>query len=238
MDGEYHSCERRLGYTGRMFIGHAAVGLASKRLAPDSSLGILIAAPFALDLLWPLFLLAGWERVRIDPGNTAFTPFDFVSYPYTHSLAMAAGWAVLFGFVYWAITRYAVGALVVSVGVVSHWVLDAVVHRPDLPLAPGGGVKVGLGLWNSIPGTMIVEGALFAAGVWIYSGATRPRDRIGAWGFWSFTAFLLLVYVSNAFGPPPPSERFLAWFGLALWLIPFWAQWFDRHREAVAGTAP
>ena len=218
-----------------MFIGHAAVGFASKRLAPKASLGVLMAAPFALDLLWPFFLLAGWEKVHIDPGNTAFTPLDFVSYPYTHSLAMAALWSALFGFVYWLWTRYAAGAMVVSVGVLSHWFLDAVVHRPDLPLFPGGGVRVGLGLWNSIPATMILEGGLFAAGVWIYVRATRARDRVGAWSFWAFVVFLAVAYVSDAFGSPPPSARFLAWFSLALWLIPLWALWFDRHREPVIG---
>src|SRR5689334_17061714 len=80
-----------------MFIGHIAVGFASKRVAPRASLGWLMAAPMALDLLWPFFLLAGWEQVRIDPGNTKFTPLDFVSYPFSHSLAMSAVWSVLFG---------------------------------------------------------------------------------------------------------------------------------------------
>jgi hypothetical protein len=217
-----------------MFIGHVAVGLASKRFAPAASLGVLVAAPWALDLLWPFFLLAGWEKVRIDPGNTAFSPLDFVSYPYSHSLAMAALWAALFGFVYWAFTRYANGAMVVSVGVLSHWFLDAVVHRPDLPLFPGNPIRVGLGLWNSVPGTMAVESALLVIGVWLYMGATRPRDRIGTYGFWTFIGFLLLSYLSNIFGPPPPSERFLAWFSFALWTFPLWALWFDRHREPVA----
>jgi len=223
------------GILNRMFIGHLAVGLASKRVAPAASLGVLVAAPLALDLLWPFFLLAGWEKVRIDPGNTAFTPLDFVSYPYTHSLVMSAGWAALFGFLYWALTRYPAGAMVVSVGVLSHWILDAVVHRPDLPIAPGSSIRVGLGLWNSVPATMIVEGAMFTLGIWLYVRATRPRDRIGTWGFRTFVVFLAGSYVSNAFGSPPPSERFLAWFALALWLFPLWAMWFDRHREAVVG---
>jgi len=216
-----------------MFIGHFAIGFASKRVAPAASLGVLMAAPMALDLLWPGFLLAGWEEVRIDPGNTAFTPLDFVSYPYSHSLAMAAVWGVLFGFVYWAITRYAAGAVTVLVGVISHWVLDAVTHRPDLPLFPGGTARVGLGLWNSVPATLAVESLMFVAAVWLYASTTRPRDRVGRYSFWAFVTVAGISYISNAFGPPPPSAEFLARFSLGVWLFPLWAWWFDAHRMVV-----
>ena len=78
-----------------MFLGHFAVGFASKRLAPRVSLGVLMADLTLLDLLWPVFLAAGWEQVRIDPGNAAVTPLDFVSYPMSHSLLTACGWGVL-----------------------------------------------------------------------------------------------------------------------------------------------
>ena len=186
-----------------MFIGHMAVGFASKRLAPRASMGVLMAAPMALDLLWPLFLLAGWEQVRIDPGNTAFTPLDFVSYPYSHSLAMSALWGVLFGLLYWSGTRYVAGAVVTGFGVVSHWILDFVTHRPDLPLSVSGTTRLGLGLWNSVAGTIAVESVMFASGVWIYASMTRARDRMGSYGFWAFTAFAGLGYFANAFGSPP-----------------------------------
>jgi membrane-bound metal-dependent hydrolase YbcI (DUF457 family) len=171
--------------------------------------------------------------VRIDPGNTAFTPLDFVSYPYSHSLAMAAVWAVLFGSVYWAITRYSAGAITVMVGVISHWVLDAVTHRPDLPLFPGGTARVGLGLWNSVPATLAVESLMFAAAVWLYASITQPRDRVGRYSFWAFVAVAGVSYISNAFGPPPPSAEFLARFSLGVWLFPLWAWWFDAHRTVV-----
>jgi membrane-bound metal-dependent hydrolase YbcI (DUF457 family) len=137
-----------------MFIGHFAVGLASKQVAPTASLGVLIAAPLLLDLMWPFLLLADWEKVRIDVGNTAFTPLEFISYPYSHSLAMAIVWAALVGLGYWTVTRYPTGAMMIGLGVVSHWVFDAVTHRPDLPLFPGGSTRVGLGLWNSVSGTL------------------------------------------------------------------------------------
>jgi hypothetical protein len=218
-----------------MFIGHFAVGLASKKVAPRASLGVLMAAPNLLDLLWPIFLLLGWEQVRIDPGNTAFTPLDFVSYPISHSLLSACGWGALFAILYWAVTRYTRGAVVIAFSVVSHWILDFVTHRPDMPLYPGG-ARVGLGLWNSVPATMAVELAMYAAGAWLYLTATRARDRIGTYGVWAFLAFGLVAYVGNIAGPPPPDTRTLTIVTLTLWLVPLWAWWFDRHRE-VAGQA-
>lgn len=139
-----------------MFIGHYAVGFASKRFAPRTSLGTLIAAALFLDLLWPNFVLMGWEQVRIEPGNTAFTPLNFVSYPISHSLLAAVGWATLFALLYLLATRYRRGAVVIWFGVVSHWVLDFVTHRPDLPLYPGGPL-LGLSLWNSPVATVSAE---------------------------------------------------------------------------------
>jgi hypothetical protein len=216
-----------------MFIGHFAVGFASKRLAPRASEGALLAAPLFLDLLWPIFLATGLESVRIDPGNTAFTPLDLHDYPWSHSLVMALGWSVLFALSYYAFSRYGRGALVVGAGVFSHWVLDFVTHRPDMPLYPGSAVSVGLGLWNSRAGTMLVESAMFVAGVWIYARTTRARDRIGAIAFWSMVLLLAVLYVSTAFGPPPPSVKAIEVLGFVAWLFVPWAWWFDRHRAVV-----
>src|SRR5689334_3616803 len=220
-----------------MFIGHFAVGFASKRVAPQASLGVLMAAPMALDLLWPIFLMFGWETLRIDPGNTAFTPLDFVSYPYSHSLLMAGVWGAIFGGAYWTVTRYSMGAVVVGLGVLSHWILDAVTHRPDMPLVPGGETRVGLGLWNFVPATLAVEILMFAAAVWLYASATRARDRVGQYSFLLFVAFAFASYLSNAFGPPPPSAEFLARFSFGLWLFPLCAGWFDAHRAVTIREA-
>ena len=214
-----------------MFIGHLAVGLSAKRLAPRTSLGTLMAAALMLDLLWPLFLLLGLEQVRIDPGNTAFTPLNFVRYPLTHSLAMALVWSALSGLVYRARTQYAAGAWCVGAGVFSHWVLDFVTHRPDLQLYPGSAVRVGLGLWNSVAGTLVVEGLLFVAGLWVYLATTRAKDRTGTLALWSFVAVMITLYVANAIGPPPPNEQALATVGLLMWLFVTWVYWIDRHRE-------
>jgi hypothetical protein len=214
-----------------VFIGHLAVGFASKRLAPRASLGPLVAAPLLLDLVWPIFVLVGIERIRVDPGNTAFTPIAFDWYPWSHSLVTSVGWALLFAGAYYAVTRYALGAAVMAAGVVSHWLLDAASHRPDMPLYPGAtSPLVGLGLWNSVPGTIAVEGAMFAASVALYARATRPRDAVGRWGLASLVAFLTIVYASSAVGQPPPSAAAVAWVSLGTWLFPVWAGWADAHR--------
>lgn len=212
-----------------MFIGHDAVGLLSKKLAPRTSLGWLILAPNLLDLIWPILLLTGVEHVKIQRGITRMNALDFTDYPWSHSLLMSIVWAVLFGGVYAAITRYVRGGVVLAFGVFSHWVLDWVTHRPDLPLYPGG-PKVGLGLWNYPVAELAIESALFAIGLLVYRDVTRPRDRIGSIVLWAFVIFLGVVFIANASGTPPPNVRILAYSALALWLLPPWAAWFDRHR--------
>src|SRR5438034_2330989 len=110
--------------------------------------------------------------------------------------------------------------------------LDWITHRPDLPIAPGYPLKVGLGLWNSVPATLLVEGAMFAAGVWVYARGTRGRDRMGRINFRVYVIVLGSMYVGNAFSPPPPDPHTLAVFALGIWLLPAWAVWVDRHRTA------
>jgi hypothetical protein len=214
-----------------MFIGHFAVGFGAKRFAPRTNLAALLAAPLFLDLLWPVFVLLGWEHVRIDPGNTRFTPLDLYDYPWSHSLLMSVVWATAFAAIYYGMARYRAGAIAIWIGVVSHWVLDWVTHRPDMPLYPGGGPKLGLGLWNSIGGTMIVEIAIMAAGVWLCIQTTKRRDRIGRYAFGAYVGLLLILYIGDRFSGPPPSVGAVAWSGViaAVLLIP-WAWWFDEHR--------
>ncbi|MEE8397223.1 MAG: metal-dependent hydrolase [bacterium] len=220
-----------------MFIGHYAVGLAAKKVAPEASLGTLLLACQLADLLWPLFLLLGWEEVRVAEGITAVTPFDFVHYPYSHSLLTVLGWGALFYLVYKYLGRGAARTgRVLGAVVVSHWVLDWITHRPDLPLYPGGTARMGLGLWNSLPATLAVEGLLFAAAVWLYLRATRARNGTGAIALWALIALLVALYLANLFGPPPPADNLGAVIGagLAMWLLVAWGYWIDRNRE-IAG---
>jgi len=220
-----------------VFLGHIAVGFASKRVAPKASLGVLMAAAMFVDLLWPLFLVLGIEQVRIAPGTTAFSPFDFMHYPWTHSLIMALAWASLFMLVYLARTGYATGAFWVGMGVASHWVLDWISHRPDLQIVPWSPARVGLGLWNSVPATLAVESTMFVAGLGLYLVTTRAKRWTGHLALWSFVGLLVLAYVGSVTGPPPPRVRALGTVGLITWAFVPWAFWIDRTREARAPAA-
>lgn len=215
-----------------MFIGHFAVGFGAKSVAPGISLGTLFLAAQFIDLLWPTLLLLGVEQVRIVPGATVVTPLVFDHYPVSHSLAAVLGWAVLVGGCHWFLKRNRVAAFVLGVLVVSHWTLDAIVHQPDLPLFPGGATVVGFNAWSSLPATLIIEGGLFALGVWLYARATSPRDAAGRWGFVALVLFLLGIHAGNLFGPPPPSTEAIAWLGHAQWLLVLWGYWIDKHRQA------
>ena len=215
-----------------MFIGHYAVGFASKRVAPRVSLAWFIAGATLLDLLFPLFVILGWENARFVPAETPFLRISLDNYPWTHSLLMAVVWSMGFALVCWAVTRARGAAFLAGAAVFSHWVLDFLTHRPDMPLLPGGTVRVGLGLWYSTAGTIVVEGLLFVAGVWLYVRATRARDGVGRWALWGLVAFLALSYLGDLFSPARPDPAVFAWVGLVLgWLLVAWAWWIDRHRD-------
>jgi hypothetical protein len=216
-----------------MFLGHFAVALAAKRAAPELSLGTLFLAAQLADLVWPVLVLLGVERFEVRPGITAVTPLDFVHYPWSHSLTAMALWGVALA-VAWVAVKQGTprAALVILAVVLSHWLLDWVSHRPDLPLTVGGEARHGLGLWYSLPATLIVEGALFAACVAFYARTTRARDRIGRWAFWGLAAFLAIVYLASVFGPPPPDARAVTWSANAMWLLVAWGYGVDRHRKS------
>ena len=213
-----------------MFVGHYAIGLAAKKFAPRTSLGLLIAAPILLDLIWPIFVLIGWEHVSIVPSNNPFLRLQFDSYPISHGLVAVVGWATLFASIYFGFTRYVAGAIVIWSGVVSHWVLDWIVHLPDLPLMANGRVY-GLSVWNHRWWTIAVEVLMLAAGAGIYQTVTRAKDNIGLWAFIAFVVFLVAGYLGTTFGPPPSSVKKLAAFSLLTWLTMVWAWWFDDHRD-------
>ncbi|HET7364038.1 MAG TPA: hypothetical protein VFJ70_10775 [Burkholderiales bacterium] len=212
-----------------MFIGHFAVAFAAKRALPTVSLASWFIASELIDFIWPILLLLGIESAVIAPGITAFTPLDFVHYPWSHSLLMCAVWAVAAAALYW--TRSRVAAVLLGLVVLSHWFLDLIVHRPDLPLAPGTDMKLGFGLWSSIPGTLAVELALFAVGLGFYLHGTGARDTFGRYGLWTLVVLLLLAYGGAAFGPPPPNVATVAWADIigGLLLVSL-AYWVDAHR--------
>jgi len=213
-----------------VFPGHFGVAFAAKRATPRTSLGTLVFAATFLDLLWPILLLLGVERVQIVPGHLPANPLIFEYYPYSHSLAAAIVWSLLIGGVYYAISRKRGAAWVVGALVLSHWILDLPMHEADLALWPGSSIKVGFGLWRSLPWSILVDVGVFVLGLAIYLRGTRSRDRVGVWALWAFVAVVLLIFVGGFAGPPPANQRALGLSALLLWLFPPWCAWFDRHR--------
>ena len=214
-----------------MFIGHFAVALAAKRVAPRTSLGTLLTAALLPDVVWPVLVLTGVEKVLIEPGNTAFTPLNFVSYPWSHSLLLIALTGGAAGLAYAGKTGYRPDAVAVALLAVSHWVLDWFTHRPDLPLLPGGPLH-GLGLWNSIPGTLIIESGFFVVCLIGYLRYTQSQNWIGRYVFWLLVIVIAAAYAGNLLGPPPPSDRAVALVGLLGGvLLIAGAAWADQHRR-------
>ncbi len=208
-----------------MFIGHYALAFGAKKIDPMPSLAIMFVAVQFLDLLWPIFVLLGLETFEIEPGITALTPLNFTFYPYSHSLFSSVIWGMLFAGVYFLFTKNGRGSLLLGGLVVSHWILDFLTHRPDLPLSPFGETKVGLGLWNVPVIEVILEVGFFVAGVFLYYKGVEIRRKIA---FWTLIAFFLIIHVMNLLGPPPPSVEAVAWSANAMWIFVVWAWWVER----------
>lgn len=216
-----------------MFIGHFGAGLSAKKIDSEPSLGTMLLAAQFLDLIWPLFLLLGVEKVKIVPGISAANPLDFTYYPWTHSLLIVLFWSLLFGMIYYLNKRNLKSSVVLGLLVLSHWVLDLLVHIPDLPLSPGIDIKVGFGLWNSVILSVLLEVIIFGAGVYLYLSATRPMNKKGTFGFLGLVILLLIIYIMNLFSPPPPSVEAIGYAGLLQWIFIPWAYWIDRNRSTV-----
>ncbi|HUQ86203.1 MAG TPA: hypothetical protein VM096_01510 [Vicinamibacterales bacterium] len=215
-----------------MFIGHYALAFGAKRLSPMVSLGTLFLACQFADLLWPTLLVLGLEVVQIDPGNTVMTPLNFVSYPYSHSFVALIGWSALFALAYRAIRgRHPVAIATIAALVFSHYVLDVITHRPDMPITlTAGSRRLGLGLWNHPGPALAIESTMFIIGTTIYMSATRARDRVGRIGLYALIVFIVAIYFAALYGPPPPSPAAIAAAGHLSWLFVLWAYWVDRHR--------
>jgi hypothetical protein len=208
-----------------MFIGHYGLAFAAKKIEKAPSLAILFIAVQFLDLLWPIFVLTGLETLEIDPGNTVLTPLNFTFYPYSHSLFMSVVWAVSFGVIYFAFTKNKKGSVLLGVLVLSHWILDFITHRPDLPLSPFSDFKVGLGLWNMPIIEIVLEIGLFLTGVYLYFMTVKPKRKIA---FWTLIILFLAIHIMNIFGPLPPSINAVAWSANLMWMFVFWAWWIEK----------
>jgi len=217
-----------------MFVGHYGVALALKKADPKLSLGTLFLAAQFVDILWGLFLILGWEQVRVDPGYTEATPFQFLSYPLSHSLVAGVLWAVVVAAAYYSrptidSSHRRRGAMVLAVAVLSHWFLDALVHLPDLPLAGSDSLKVGLGLWDNIGATHILEFGLLAVGVWIYVGTKTKRHPLRTARLAILIGLLLALNAVSLWRPPPDNMTVIGASAIVMYLgIAWMGYWIDR----------
>lgn len=208
-----------------MFIGHFAVGLLSKKNEKLPSLAMMFLAVQLLDLIWPILVLFGIETLTIDPGNTKLTHLSFDYYPYSHSLLGAFVWSLLLGTCYFLFSKNRRGSVLLAGLVMSHWVLDLITHRPDLPLSPFSETKLGLGLWNYPVVEIMLEVLVFGLGAFLYLKSPNFKRKIS---FLLLIAFLLLVHIMNLVGPPPPNTMAVAWSANLMWLIILWAWWIEK----------
>ena len=220
-----------------MFTGHFSVALAAAAHPKAPRLGVLIAASQLVDIGFFTLMVAGVERMRLEPGATAMNPMDLYFMPYTHSLLGSAVWALGFGLLVWLVARSRVGGVIAGAVVLSHWLLDFVTHRPDLGLV-GDSNKVGLGLWNHPTIAMPLELALVALGFLLYARSTRPRSPSGHWSLWAFAAVLLVMQAIDWFGPKPTQldaalpMQALAAYAVAIAL----GLWVGSTRERIAAA--
>jgi len=209
-----------------MFIGHFAVGLLSRRDEKLPSLAMMFLAVQLLDLIWPILVLSGVETLSIDPGNTKLTHLSFDYYPYSHSLLAAFTWSLILGALYFFLTKNRRGSMILGGLVISHWILDFITHKPDLPLTPFSEAKVGLGLWNYPTVEIILEVLIFGLGAWFYFKSLHFKRKIS---FWILITFLIVVHIMNILGPPPPNTAAVAWSANLMWLIILWAWWIEKR---------
>jgi membrane-bound metal-dependent hydrolase YbcI (DUF457 family) len=211
-----------------MFVGHYGPSFAAKALKPKIPLWLLFLAVQLVDVFWSIFVILRIEKVRIVPGITATNPLDLYYMPYTHSMLASFLWAVGAAALYRATFRREgwMAAAVVGAAVFSHWILDFLVHRPDLPLYDNT-LKVGLGLWNYPVLALVLEVACLFGGMYLYLKATRATRRGGRYGMVIFGCAMVAVQSLVFFGPPPTSPKaaavtalvsYAAFAGVAYWL--------------------
>lgn len=218
-----------------MFVGHYAIGFALKRAEPRLTLGLLVLAVSWLDLVLPTLVLLGVEHLRIRPAVNGFASLDLYDMPFSHSVTAAVGWSSLAFVLY----RFLAGtngagrlrpALILSLAAASHFVLDLVVHDRDLPLVTNGSMKLGLGLWRSVPVSMGLELGILAAGALLYVRAVplrRPSLRLVLAGLVLFQA-AYLVGCFYGLMPKTPNElavRLLVEQSAFIGVV----EWFDRR---------
>ena len=215
-----------------MFTGHYSFSFAGRALAGKSGdqendkripLWLLFIAVQFIDVLWSIFVLLGIEKVRIVPGITASNALDLYFMPYTHSLL---------GVLFWSLLAFAMcqfvpalrgkrTGLILAAAVFSHWILDLIVHRPDLALYDSVG-KMGFGLWNYRGAAFALEMAVLLCGAAMLYRTAAHKVRLAG-----FVAFLAALQVFGSFFfPPPPSDHAAAITALILYVVLALTAWW------------
>ena len=222
-----------------MFTGHFAVAFIGKRAGRKLSLGTLLFACLLSDLLWCVFMIAGIEHVRVKPGITivpgmrAIDVLEASEISYSHSLLMTGIWGALLALLHFSRRRNLAAALMLFAVVVSHWILDFISHPPDMQLMPGEREQhFGLGLWNSIPATLFIEGAFWIAAILLYIRSARgPRNRTASLAFWIGCVIVTAAWIGNIAGPPPADLSTIGFTSLSFFSLTVgWAFWINRLR--------
>ncbi len=222
-----------------MFIGHYGVAFTLKKWDTSLSMGLYFLATMLLDIILPILLLLGVESLEINPEANATVPLEFTFYPFSHGLLATFIWALIFSLSFYFLSKQELEkkrklAFILGIAVLSHWLLDFIVHIQDLPIFDGTIIKVGLGLWNFEILSYIVESVIFIAGLIIYLKATDTPEESGliaGYGMIIFGGLLLLFNSINLIGPPPPSVQAYAIVSLTYQIL-FIAIvfWLDKNR--------
>ena len=230
-----------------MFLGHYGVAFALKRAEPKISLGTLFVAAQLVDLLWGVFLLLGWEHVRVLPDENPLLTLQFYDYPITHSLVGGLAWGVAAAALYYSwptrdTTRHWQAAGMVGVAVASHWLLDLIVHVRDLPLAGNDSPKLGLGLWRHAGLAVGLELLVLAGGVALYVGSRSRRHPVRPVRLALLLVLLAGTYAASILGPPPPSVTAIGLgdigFLIVIALVAAWADQAGATRKVMPTAHP
>jgi hypothetical protein len=222
-----------------MFIGHYSVSFVARAAAPSISLWVFVAATQLLDIIWCLFIILGVEHVEADP--TVTEGLRFVFYPYSHSLIGALFWSLVGGLLTKLLLRVSSRDASLAAGaVLSHWLFDLLVHRPDLPLWPGGDAKFGFGLWDAPALELGLEVGLFVlGGALVLALARRAGHRLWPWIAFLTFGVVFMVGMRSAEPAPVIDPGAVGTMGLGAYLTFVFLAWLAERLSArtVQGAA-
>jgi hypothetical protein len=216
-----------------VFTGHYGASFAGKALDRTIPLWVLFIAVQLLDFIWAILILLGIEHVRVVPGIMAASALDLYDMPYTHSLAGAVAISVVVGALFCLLWKRPVSAgVIVGLTVFSHWILDLIVHAPDLLIY--GSYKVGFGLWNYFWPELALEVVLLLVTLlWYLKAVSSPAIKRRAWILFGV---LLVFQCIDKFGPPPAGTVEFAGGALAAYsFLAALAAWVERGSQKRIG---